>query len=351
MPESAISIEGLTKRFRSLRTYRDVLAAPWRSAGPAVVDDVSLEVPAGQVFGLLGQNGAGKTTLVRMLTTLLLPSSGRASVGGFDVVREAHAVRQRIGLVNGDERSFYWRLTGRDNLDFFAALQHMPSGLAARRIDELGDRLGIAEHLDRPFGQLSSGQRQKFAIARGLMSEPDVLFMDEPTRSLDPISAVTIRTFIQEHVIGQLGRTVVLATHSMPEAEALCGSVAFIQDGRIVAQGTVPQLRGAIGYTPRCDLVVRRAPVDLDARLAAVAGVRTVQVDEPVLVAGEQPTTAVRLAVDDDTTLNRVLAMLVVSGAEIIRCEAREASLEEIYVRTLGPSRVSAAGAAPVTVA
>ena len=184
--------------------------------------------------------------------------------------RDPRAIRGRIGLVSGDERSFYWRLTGRQNLEFFAALQHLPPAVVAARIVELAARLGIAEHLDRPFGHLSTGQRQKLAIARGLMSEPEILFMDEPTRSLDPISAVAIREFVAEHIVGELGSTVVLATHSMPEAEALCRRLAFIQDGRIVAEGSVADLRRAIGYGTRCEL-----------RLGAAAGTAGVDLARP----------------------------------------------------------------------
>ena len=250
---AAIETENLTKRFRPLRSYRDLIA-PWRRAGRTAVSEVSLSIPPGQVFGLLGQNGAGKSTLIRMLTTLLVPTSGVAHVAGFDIAREPRAVRARIGLVSGDERSFYWRLTGRQNLEFFAALQHLPTALTPARIATLTERLGIEDQLDRPFGHLSTGQRQKLAIARGLMGDPAILFMDEPTRSLDPISAVAIREFVAEHIVRELGSTVVLATHSMPEAETLCRRLAFIQDGRIVAEGSVADLRRAIGYGIQCEL-------------------------------------------------------------------------------------------------
>ena len=155
-PTTAIEIRGLTKRFRPLRSYRDVVTAKWRHPGRPVVDDVTLDIPAGQAFGLLGQNGAGKSTLVRMLTTLLLPTSGQASVGGFDVVRQASEIRGRIGLVNGDERSFSWRLTGRHNLEFFGALQHLPPRTLADRMATLGALLEVEEHLT---GRSASSRR------------------------------------------------------------------------------------------------------------------------------------------------------------------------------------------------
>ncbi len=333
----AIETAALSKRFRPLRSYRD-LVAPWRRRERLAVDEVSLSIPPGQVFGLLGQNGAGKTTLIRMLTTLLIPTSGTAFVGGIDVSRDPRAVRAKIGLVSGDERSFYWRLTGRQNLEFFAALQHLPAAIAPGRIADLAERLAISEHLDRPFGHLSTGQRQKLAIARGLMSDPEILFMDEPTRSLDPISAVAIREFVADHIVGELGSTVVLATHSMPEAETLCRRLAFIQDGRIVAEGTVAELRRAIGYGIRCELRLAAATGTAGVDLAGLPGVLAVAPAKSP-VAGEPLVVELTLAADD--ALAAILRALVTSGADVVGCETHDLSLEEIYVHTLAP------GAAP----
>ncbi len=351
----AIETESLTKRFRPLRSYRD-LVSPARRVERTAVSEVNLRIPPGQVFGLLGQNGAGKTTLIRMLTTLLLPTTGTARVAGFDVAQEPHAVRAKIGLVSGDERSFYWRLTGRQNLEFFAALQHLPAALTPGRIADLAERLGIAEHLDRPFGHLSTGQRQKLAIARGLMSEPEILFMDEPTRSLDPISAVAIREFVAEHIVGELGSSVVLATHSMPEAEALCRKIAFIQDGRIVAEGSVAELRRAIGYGIRCEL--RLAPgagtagVDLD-RLPGVLEV--LPAAAPIAPSASEPTEpgplVVRLTLAEEDALAGILRALVVAGADVVGCETRDLSLEEIYVHTLAAGAAAAPRLVSQTVA
>ncbi len=334
----AIVIEGLTKRFRPLRSYRDVLTGAWRTPGRAVVDDVHLRVPAGAVFGLLGQNGAGKSTLVRMLSTLLLPSGGSATVLGLDVVRDAGRIRARIGLVNGDERSFSWRLTGRDNLGFFGALRHVPDREVRRRVAHLADVLDLDGHLDRPFGELSSGQRQKLAIIRGLLAEPDLLFMDEPTRSLDPISAVTIREFIRDRVVGELGRTVVLATHSMPEAEALCGRVAFLQAGRVAATGTVAELRASVGPLARCELVVSGSPADLGPRLAALDAVSAVSTSTRPDPTGLGVETVVDLTMRTGATLDPVLRTVMAMDVPIVRCEMREATLEELYIRTLGAS-------------
>ena len=336
MPIYAIESDGLTKRFAPVRSYRALLSGDRSEPDRVAVDGVDLAIPTGQVFGLLGQNGAGKTTLVRMLTTLLLPTAGQARVAGLDVVRETRAVRARIGLISGDERSFYWRLSGIANLEFFAALQHLPSDLARRRIRTLAERLEVAAHLDRPFGRLSTGQRQKIAIIRGLMSEPDILFMDEPTRSLDPISAADIRAFVAEHIVAGLGRTVVLATHSMREAEILCDRLAFLQAGRIVAAGTVAELQAAIGYGIRCEVHVR----GLDhGALQTIAGtVVGAIVDDPDSVTGSRRLEA---TVEDENGVAALLGAIMRAGGAIVACRTRPPSLEEIYVRTLGPAAAS----------
>ena len=329
----AIETIDLTKRFRLPRAMRAMATGRFDVAERLAVDRVSLSIPRGQVFGLLGQNGAGKTTLVRMLTTLLSPTSGTAHIDGINVARDPHSVRGRVGLVNGDERSFYWRLTGRQNLEFFAALRHLDKAQASVAIDGLASRLGMTEHVDRPFRMLSSGQRQALAIARGLLDEPSIVFMDEPTRSLDPISALRLRRFVADVVVGELGRTVVLATHSMPEAETLCDRLAFIQDGRIVASGTVAELRQAIGYGTRCDLRLGDVRTDLTELLRDVPGVGSLTATPPT---GDAPGTSnVRLTMSSDETLPELLRRLVGAGIAVLDCVTSELSLEEIYLQTL----------------
>jgi ABC-2 type transport system ATP-binding protein len=343
----AIETIGLTKRFRAPRSLRALARGRTQRAERVAVDHVSLSIPQGHVFGLLGQNGAGKTTLVRMLTTLLLPTEGSAHVDGIDVARDPRSVRRRVGLVNGDERSFYWRLTGRQNLEFFAALRHVPPQTAGPSIERLAGRLGMADHLDRPFGTLSTGQRQALAIMRGLIDEPSIVFMDEPTRSLDPISAGRLRRFVADVVVGELGRTVVLATHSMPEAEELCDTLAFIQDGRIVASGSVPELRRAIGYGTRCELRIGETAIDVVDLLRDIPGVTALRV--AVAAPDGAGPIQVRLTMTTEDALPEVLRRLVTAGVAVLDCATSELSLEEIYLKTLGPQ--PAAEAAPVAVA
>jgi ABC-2 type transport system ATP-binding protein len=329
--QPAIEICELTKRFRKVHGYRDLLLYPWRRAEHLAVDGVSLQIARGELFGILGQNGAGKTTLIKMLCTALLPSSGSASVAGYDVVREARRVRSAIGLISGEERSFYWRLTGRQNLEFFAALYHVPPKLARERIGALLRGVGLDEAADRPFRTYSTGMRQKLAIARGLLNAPQVLFMDEPTRSLDPISAQNVRRFVADYILGELGSTVILATHSMAEAEELCDRVALIRAGRVVAQGSVDQLRQELHYGLRRELRLRHMPPELPDMLRRLPGIASLE------IAREDGLHVLELAMSDEgAVLAAVLREAIESGAEIYDCRTRHVSLEEIYLQTLG---------------
>jgi ABC-2 type transport system ATP-binding protein len=327
----AIETHALTKRFRRIDSVRDLLALPWRVPGHVAVDSVTLTIGQGELFGLLGQNGAGKTTLIRMLSTALLPSSGSARVAGHDVVREARRVREAIALVPSDDRSFFARLTGRQNLEFFAALRDVGGARAQRRIAELLERVDLAGHADVPFRAYSSGMRQKLGIARGLLADPAVLFLDEPSRSLDPISAREVRRLVSEFLVGELGRTVVLATHSLAEAEALCDRLALVRGGRVVAQGSVEQLRRAFPHGVRCDVRLADVPPPLPATLRDLPGV--IAVDLP---AGERGG-LLRLSLEEEgAVLAGVLRAVVEHGGEIHGCTTRQASLEDIYVSALG---------------
>jgi ABC-2 type transport system ATP-binding protein len=328
---SQIETYDLTKRFRELRSYRDVVRYPWERAEKVAVDSVTISVDAGEVFGVLGQNGAGKTTLIRMLSTSLRPTSGSARVAGHDVVEEPHRIRQLIGLVGGEERSFEGRLSGRENLEFFAALQHVPRDVARRRIDELLRRLDLAGSAHRLFETYSAGMRQKMAIARGLVSEPLVLFMDEPTRALDPISAREVRDLVAEYVVGELQRTVVLATHSLREAEELCDRLILIKAGRVIAGGTVDELRRSITAGVRCELRLSSLPEGLLEALEDLPGVLALDSG----VDGEL--TVLRLTLTEDgPALASVLRETVEAGADVFGCSVREPSLEDVYVEHLG---------------
>jgi ABC-2 type transport system ATP-binding protein len=335
---AAIETERLTKRFRLLNSYRDLLVYPWRRSTKLAVDDLTLTVNTGELFGLLGENGAGKTTLIRMLSTTLLPTSGRAFVAGHDVAREPHPVRRRIGLVTGDERSFYWRLTGRQNLNFFATLYHLPQREMRTRVDALLETLGIGQYADRLFNTYSSGTRQRFAIARGLLTDPDLLFLDEPTRSLDPMAADELRRYISGHIVGDLGRTVLLATHTLAEAESICSRVGIIRHGRLAAVGSMDELRRRTRLSSVVDLVLDAVPEDLNAGLDRVPGVLR------VATGAHLDGASFRVEFDGrDGTLDSVLRLVIGCGARVQSCVTRPPTLEEIYraVHAGDPDEVS----------
>lgn len=195
------------------------------------LSDVTLEVASGQVFGLLGPNGAGKTTLLKVLATLVRPSRGRASVNGADVVKDDRQVRRDVGLTTGDERSFYWRLTGRENLEFFAGLRGLSPRAARNRSDAMLELLGLGNAAREFVARYSTGMRQRLAIARALLGNPPVLLLDEPTRSLDPEAADQTRIFLR--AMAQEGRTILISTHGLAEAAGLCDRVAILLSGRV----------------------------------------------------------------------------------------------------------------------
>lgn len=238
------------------------------------LDDLSLEVEKGAVFGLLGPNGAGKTTTVRILTTLLLPTAGSASVLGYDVVRQAAAIRRRIGLVLGGDRGLYGRLSGRQNLRYFAALNHMSSGSASARIDELLDQMGLTDAGSRPVEEYSRGMKQRLHLARGLLSDPEVLFLDEPTMGLDPSGAQELRALIPE--LAKQGKTILLTTHYMSEADLLCGQVVIIDKGSVVAAGTPSDIKRSFSRVAALDIRVNPGRLDDIDRLTSMAGVERV---------------------------------------------------------------------------
>jgi ABC-2 type transport system ATP-binding protein len=224
-----------------------IISNPHKKDVITSLDSVSMNVRKGEVLGLLGPNGAGKSTLIKILCTLILPSDGEAYVNGYDVIKDSRRVRESLGFVTTDERSFYWRLTGRENLQFFATLHNMGSDKARKKVEELLDVVRLKNRADELFLNYSAGMKQRMAIARGLLNDPSVLFMDEPTRSLDPGSAKNLRDFIKEHIVTEQGKTVFICTHQLDEAEQLCHRVAILDEGRIKAIGKPEDLKSELG--------------------------------------------------------------------------------------------------------
>jgi ABC-2 type transport system ATP-binding protein len=232
----AVEVNGLSK------TYQPKNKQPVQA-----LQELPLSVERGEVFGLLGPNGAGKTTLVRILTTLLRATGGHALVGGYDVVRDEQQIRRIIGYAGQDsERSAYSRLSVRENLLYFAhALRDVPIHTALERIDEIAAAIGFAGQLDKEFTTLSGGQKQLVIVIRALLHHPQIVFLDEPSKSLDPVTADRVRAFLVDYARAQ-GVTILLTTHNMQEAEEICDRLAFINKGHLQFVGTPLQFRRSV---------------------------------------------------------------------------------------------------------
>ncbi|MGZ4242635.1 MAG: ATP-binding cassette domain-containing protein [Actinomycetota bacterium] len=294
---------------------------PRRRDPVTALDGVSLAIPTGEVHGLLGPNGAGKTTLVKILSTVLLPTAGRALVCGHDVVTETKAVRPLIGIVFGGERGLYTRLTARQNLQYWGALYRLSGPEIKQRADALLDRVGLTDRAGQRVEEFSRGMKQRLHLARGLMGDARVLFLDEPTTGMDPLAAREFRTLIGE-LKGE-GRTILLTTHDMVEAETVCDRVTLIDRGRLVATETPRTLGRLISRFQRID--VDDAPPELLAELERVAGVSAVTT---------QPDGSARVELNEEGTATVVLRRLVDAGATSVRTSLP--SLEEVYVQTIG---------------
>jgi ABC-2 type transport system ATP-binding protein len=237
-----VRLDGLTKRFPVRRDLKQTLLHPFSSQTSTVVSGVTLTAQAGEFLGLLGPNGAGKTTLLKMLSTLVIPDEGSATVDGLDVVRDAARVRALVSPCLAMERSLYYRLTARQNLETFAALQGLARGDRDARVAEVLQAVSLRDTGEKMVGQFSSGMMQRLLIARALLTRPRVLLLDEPTRSLDPISAREFRRFLRDELARERGCAVILATHNAEEAFELCDRVGVLNQGRLLASGVAAQL-------------------------------------------------------------------------------------------------------------
>ncbi len=236
----AIQTHQLIKQYPKNQTWKSLFKR--KQLDTPAVNQVSLAIPQGEIFGLLGPNGAGKTTLVKMLSTLVTPTSGTALINGYTLKHE-RLIKASIGLVTSDERSFYWRLSGIENLQFFAALHGIPKGKIPERINQVLALVELTEKAKQPFKNYSTGMRQRLSIARSLLHRPQILFLDEPTKGLDPTATRRLHTLIRDTLAQQEGITVLITTHRLAEAETLCDRIAIMNKGRILALGTMPQLR------------------------------------------------------------------------------------------------------------
>ncbi len=306
---------------------RRVFPRKRRKEGPAEIvalDGVTFSIEEGETYGILGPNGAGKTTLVKILSTILLPTSGTARVAGHDVVTATGAVRRAIGIVFGGDRGLYDRITARQNLVFWAALYRVDPTVVDRRVDGLLDRVGLSGRADEPVERYSRGMRQRLHLARGLVGDPKVLFLDEPTVGMDPIAVDEFRTLVGE--LRAEGRTILLTTHDMREAEALCDRVTLVDHGRILVTRPTATIGRLLGSHDRIDVVLGPELATVREALRTVPGVdRVHELPEP---------DAVRVHPRSAGDVQPVLRWLVEHGVSDVR--TGQPNLEEVYVHLIG---------------
>lgn len=325
-PIPALHVENISKRYPRKGLLFGLKAQP---DAPQVLRDVSFAIKRGETVGLLGPNGAGKTTLMKIIAAMLYPDSGRVLLHGRDLAQDPVQARKSMGLITCDERSFYWRLTGRHNLLFFATLYGLPKKLAAERIQSLLEVLGLAEAAERPFQSYSSGMKQKLAIARGLLSNPDIVLYDEPTRSLDPLSAQNIRKWIVRNRGENPQATHLLATNLLHEAEMLCDRVIIINRGAPIASGTIEDIkkewRGREYAIHR--ITCGNFPADAPVSIPSEEGLIDIHIQERE---GDRITFMVK-TLESSTALSWVLDSFLRSGRTIIRCESEEVPFDEVF--------------------
>ena len=316
----------LVKELR--RVYKSNIGVFRRKVKEVIaVKGISFEVEPGELFGLLGPNGAGKTTTVKMLTTLLIPTSGTATILGYDVVKQADAIRPRIGFIFGGERGLYWRLSGIDNLRYFASLYQIEPAVSATRIPYLLELVGLSERAKEKVESYSRGMKQRLHIARTLLNDPEVLFLDEPSIGLDPVAARDIRQVVRD--LRDQKKTILLTTHYMFEADELCRRIAVINHGEIIALDTPASLKRYVQDLAVVEFHVKTLAPTAVERLQGLPYVDNVTVEE-----NEQNAVVLVQSPRGSEAVPELLAQL--DGSQLLSIAVREPTLEDAYVRLVG---------------
>ncbi|MDD1756943.1 MAG: ABC transporter ATP-binding protein [Methanomassiliicoccales archaeon] len=292
------------------------------------LDHVNLQVEEGELFGLLGPNGAGKTTLIKILATLLLPSSGTVKVLGHDVEKEAQSIRPRINMVSGGETSGYGLLTVRENLWMFSQFYGIPSEEAKKTIDGMLELFGISDKANSKVRTISTGQRQKMNVIRGFVTDPDLIFLDEPTLGLDVNASMNIRNYIRKWVKDDGGKTVLLTTHYMQEAEQLCDRLAIIDHGRILACDTPIRLKKMVAK--ESTFTITTSPCACVGEISSMPGVKGFNAK------GDGSKEEVRFVLEDEAVISDIISFITGKGAKVISLDKTEPTLEDVFIQLVG---------------
>jgi ABC-2 type transport system ATP-binding protein len=332
-PAASPSVPAGTPLALQVESVRRVYKA--KSGTVTALAGVDLEVQAGELFGLLGPNGAGKTTLIKILTTLLAPTSGTAKVFGFDVEHETKRIRRIMNMVAGGEQSGYGILTVREQLWMFSQFYGLSSADGWKRSDALLERVGLGEKRMQRVSTLSTGERQKMNLARGLMNDPWILFLDEPTLGLDVEAARSLRELMLEWRAAVPGRTILLTTHYMAEADELCDRIAIVHKGRILAIGTSAELKRRVQRESifRVELDRLEGGVGSIAHLPGVVKASTAAYDASH---AERQAVSINLVLENDAALGAVVGALGTHGSRILGLQKSEPTLEDVFVELVG---------------
>lgn len=329
--ESLIKVEGLVKTYIT-KESQGLLSSKRKEVH--ALQNVSFEVHEGEVFGLLGPNGAGKTTLIKILTTLLLPDAGRASLFGYDVVNQPNEVKKRIGVMLMGERTLYWKLTGRENLKLFGRLYKVQEKELEENIEEIIDFLGMGDFADRLVETYSSGQKVMLAFAKSLVNDAPLLFLDEPTVTLDPKKRIEVRRKIKQ--LTSEGKTIFLTTHLMYEADELCDRVAIMDNGKIMAIGPPDELKATL--EAEYSLVVEFTGGDVKRLTQRIEEKENVSKTAWTTVEAEEGEVAQIRAICDSPrdVLGSVIEILHNNGVTIHYIKPKEPTLEDVFLNYTG---------------
>jgi ABC-2 type transport system ATP-binding protein len=320
--------------FNLKRSYRK--RKGWFRSGETVdaVRGINFSVPQGTIFGMLGPNGSGKTTTIKMLSTLLLPTSGVARIGGYDVVEDEMAVRRQLGVLFGGDRGLYNQLSARENLRYFGRLYGLGTADLHRRADEMLERVNLTDRADERVESFSRGMKQRLHVAKTLLHEPEVVILDEPSIGLDPGAQIELRQLISELVPRY---TVLLATHDMHEADVLCRELAILDRGEIVAMGSPAQLKDNIDSHRGIHLTLNETLIDVDRQNAMVRLWDLPTVSRVVPSIDDSGSTAFTLRCEDSSiALDGALALLRQLGLTVRTIDIREPSLEDVFLHATG---------------
>jgi ABC-2 type transport system ATP-binding protein len=323
---------GEAEKKRSLFTLFGKKSAPEKSENTfTAVDGVSLQVHPGEIFGLLGPNGAGKSTTIRMLCTLLEPTSGTARVNGYDIMKQANLVRQNLGTVLAGERSIYWKLTARENLEYFAALYHIPPEIAKKRVAELLERMELTARANDLVEKYSTGMKQRVAISKALVANPPILLLDEPTLGLDPQAARNLRELIAQ--LKAEGHTILLTTHYMEEADQLSDRIAIIDQGKIIALDTPARLKERVHQKDVIRMEISGWYEGLANKIQSVAGI------DKLVTRKLEGESVYEVSLHTDSSravLPGVIDKINYNGTRLLNMNILRPSLEDVFIDLTG---------------